>query len=318
MENNVENKVDNKLDNKKKNKRMNKMDNKFYNSVKKMQSDELLEKQVYDKLVKHIKNEKDIKTLKKIAKTEERHYQLWKEFTKVDVEPNGFVVNWYVFLGIILGYTFVLKVMENRNDRFVEKTTKTYRKQIRKNIKGFDTILRDETQHEKLLIDMIDEERLKYVGSIVLGLNDALVEFTGALAGWSLAMQSNNLITLTGLITGVSATLSMASSEYLSNKADGNGDAFKAAIYTGVAYLLTVIILILPYLLLPDNAYMLALLIMLILAVVIIAIFNYYIAVVRGVPFFKKFKEMSMISLTIAIISFIIGLLVKHFLKIEV
>jgi hypothetical protein len=28
-------------------------------------------------------------------------------------------------------------------------------------------------------MNLIDEERLRYVGSIVLGLNDALVEFTG-------------------------------------------------------------------------------------------------------------------------------------------
>lgn len=293
-------------------------DNKFYYSVKKMQSDELLEKYVYDKLSKHIDNENDVKILKKIAKSEERHYQIWKKFTKVDVEPSRFAVNWYVFLGIILGYTFILKLMENRLDRFVDKTTNTYRKEIRKNIKDFDVILKEEKQHEKLLLSMIDEERLQYIGSIVLGLNDALVEFTGALAGWSFAMQSNSLITLTGLITGVSATLSMASSEYLSNKEDGNEHPVKAALFTGIAYLITVFVLISPFMFLPEKAYIPALVIMIVLAIVIIAIFNYYVAVVKGVPFSQKFRQMSLVSLSVALISFIIGLLVKHFLHIEI
>jgi len=46
-----------------------------------------------------------------------------------------------------------------------------------------DAILKDEEEHEDKLLEMMDEESLKYSGSVVLGLNDALVELTGALAG---------------------------------------------------------------------------------------------------------------------------------------
>ena len=75
-------------------------------------------------------------------------------------------------------------------------------------------MLANEANHERELIAMIDEERLKYVGSVVLGLNDALVEFTGTLAGLTFAIQNSQIIAVAGLITGVAASLSMAASEY--------------------------------------------------------------------------------------------------------
>ena len=50
---------------------------------------------------------------------------------------------------------------------------------------------------------MIDEEKLKYIGAVVLGMNDALVELTGTLAGLTLALQNEKLVGVAGLITGV-------------------------------------------------------------------------------------------------------------------
>ena len=74
----------------------------------------------------------------------------------------------------------------------------------------------EEEVHEQKLIGLISEERLEYMGSVVLGLNDALVEFTGALAGFTLALSDSRLIALTGSITGIAAALSMASSRNIS------------------------------------------------------------------------------------------------------
>ena len=42
--------------------------------------------------------------------------------------------------------------------------------------------------NESALLQLLDEEKLRYTGSIVLGLNDVLVELTGALAGLTLAL----------------------------------------------------------------------------------------------------------------------------------
>ena len=101
---------------------------------------------------------------------------------------------------------------------------------LKENIPNLSKILKDEEEHEEELIKMIDEEKLQYVGSMVLGLNDALVEFTGSLAGWTFAMQNNKLILLAGIITGISATLSMASSEYLSAKNEGEENPLKSCV----------------------------------------------------------------------------------------
>jgi VIT1/CCC1 family predicted Fe2+/Mn2+ transporter len=101
---------------------------------------------------------------------------------------------------------------------------------------------------------MIDEEKLEYMGSVVLGLNDALVELTGALAASPSAFQNTRLIAVTALITGISASFSMSASEYLSTRQESGQTqkALKAAFYTGIAYIFTVIALVVPYLLIGN------------------------------------------------------------------
>lgn len=128
-----------------------------------------------------------------------------------------------------------------------------------------------ENDHENQLLGMLDEESLLYAGSVVLGLNDALVELTGALAGLTFAFRDVKIIALSGLITGIAASLSMASSEYLSTRPKKPKHPVRAAITTGIAYIITVTLLILPYLLLNNEIISLA--IALTTSVLIIAIF---------------------------------------------
>ena len=88
------------------------------------------------------------------------------------------------------------------------------------------------------------------------------MELTGTIAGLSFALQNTRVVALSGIITGISATLSMAASNYLAERADGNPNAVKSSVYTGIAYLITVALLVLPYLLLPDNLWAVALVMM--------------------------------------------------------
>jgi VIT1/CCC1 family predicted Fe2+/Mn2+ transporter len=152
---------------------------------------------------------------------------------------------------------------------------------------------------------------------MVLGLNDALVELTGSLAGFAFALQNNKLIALSGLIVGISATFSMASSEFLAARSEGRTDALKSCSYTGIAYLITVILLIAPYLLLGSTQYILALICMLAVVVLIIAGFTYYTSVAQDQPFFSRFGEMAVISISVAVLSFIVGILAKRFLGVD-
>jgi VIT1/CCC1 family predicted Fe2+/Mn2+ transporter len=184
-------------------------------------------------------------------------------------------------------------------------------------VPGARQIAADEDQHEKELIGLIEEERLNYMGSVVLGLNDALVELTGALAGLTFALQNTRLIALAGLITGIAASFSMAASEYLSTKSEGKAErALTSAVYTGIAYILTVFLLILPYLLVQNH--FLCLGVTLLIALTIIFLFNFYISVARDYSFGKRFLEMAGLSLGVALLSFAIGFVIRHFLGIEV
>ncbi|PCG20510.1 VIT1/CCC1 transporter family protein [Brachyspira sp. G79] len=278
-----------------------------------MQQNEVTEHAVYLNLAKFVKKEDDKKVLIRIAKEEYAHAKILEKYTNKKLKPNKFKVLKFFVLSFIFGYTFVIKIMEGG-----EKDAEYIYSKIVEEVPDAKKIAFEEDEHEKNLIDILDEERLKYVGSMVLGLSDALVEISGTLAGLSFALQNNRLVALSGIITGISATLSMASSEYLSAKADGDKNAFKSSSYTGIMYLITVTLLILPYLIYPNNHYLYALITMLCIVVFIIFFFTYYISVAKSLPFKKRFLEMAGISLTVAGISFLVGLLVKQFLGIDI
>ena len=112
-----------------------------------------------------------------IAAEELAHYTLWKGYTHQDVTPYRSRIWYYCLMARLLGVTFTLKLMES-----VEKRAQHADPATLAAVPEYAGIIEHEEKHEKELIALIDEERLKYVGSIVLGLNDALVEFTGTLA----------------------------------------------------------------------------------------------------------------------------------------
>ncbi|MGQ9461005.1 MAG: VIT1/CCC1 transporter family protein, partial [Candidatus Bathyarchaeaceae archaeon] len=179
------------------------------------QRNEITEHFIYEKLSRSIKDSHNRDILKRISSDELKHYDFWKKYTGKDAKPDKLRVWKYFLISRIFGITFGIKLME----RGEEKAQETYEK-ISKFVPDAKSIVKDEDEHEKQLIDLIDEERLRYVGSMVLGLNDALVELTGALAGLTLALQNTRLIAMAGLITGIAASLSMSASEYLSTKSE--------------------------------------------------------------------------------------------------
>lgn len=280
--------------------------------IAKMQKNELTESIIYEAIAKFAKGEENKQTLFRLAAEEKAHYEVWKRHTGIEMKPDKFKVFKYKMLAKILGFTFAVKLMEN-GEETAQKEYDILAAEVEESVH----IKQQEEEHEAALLEMLDEERLRYVGSMVLGMNDALVELTGSLAGFTFAMQNTRLIALSGLIMGISATFSMASSEFLAAKSDGRHDAFKSCCYTGVAYLITVALLILPYLLFGNSQYMTALFSMIAIVILIIAGFTYYISVAQGERFKPKFLEMSLISVGVAVISFFVGIAAKHFLGVD-
>lgn len=281
--------------------------------IKKMQQSELTESVIYEEIAKFAKGDENKKVLMRLAKEEKAHYEIWKKYTGIEMKPEKLKVFWYKLMARILGFTFAVKLMENG-----EESSQDEYDLLAEEVPESVHIKQQEEEHEEALLEMLDEERLQYVGSMVLGLNDALVELTGSLAGFTFAMQNTRLVALSGLILGISATFSMASSEFLAARSEGRSDAFKSCTYTGIAYLLTVVLLIAPYLIFGNAQYILALVSMLVIVILIIAGFTYYTSVAQNQPFKSRFLEMSTISISVAVISFVVGILAKQFLGLDI
>lgn len=287
------------------------MDTRIKKLVLRAQKAEITEYYIYKTLSDECKDKNNAVVLQKIGDQEKAHAIFWQKVSNEEVKPDKWRLKATVWLARILGLSFVLKLMEKR-----EETGSNLYKNLSKEFPEADLFAAEEERHEQELLAMLDEERLRFVGSIVLGLNDALVELTGALAGFTLALNSNKIISLVGLVTGISAAMSMAASDYLSSKAENDPNAKKSAVYTGFAYLITVILLILPYLLLTDK--FIALAITLLTAILIIFLFNFYISVAKDLNFKARFFEMTAISLGVAAFSFFVGHLLKKVLGVDI
>jgi len=291
---------------------MNALDEKIRKSILQFQKNEITEHNIYKKLSTLEKNLHNADVLKSISGDELRHYTIWKKYTGQEVRPDSFKMFFYVFISKIFGITFGIKLMESGE----ENAQDAYEKVIQV-IPEAAKIREEESSHEKELINMIDEEKLQYIGSVVLGLNDALVELTGTLAGLTFALQNAKLTGMAGLITGIAASLSMAASEYLSTKSEGGEkNPIKASFYTGMAYVMAVSVLITPYLFLQN--YVLCLGLALAGGITLIFVFTFYFSVVKEISFKLRFVEMASISLGVAGLSFIIGLAVRRFLGVDI
>lgn len=279
--------------------------------VRRMQNNEATDQQIYTALAQLTASGNNRQVLERIARDEAGHCAVWQRYTQKEARVNRFRVRFYTLLGRIFGLVFVINLLESGEDDAVEN----YRA-LGRELPEALSIMEDETRHEAQLVDLIKEEKLNYISSMVLGLNDALVELTGALAGFTLALNDNRMVSMAGFITGVAATLSMAASEYLAKKADTTEKhPLKAAVYTGVAYMVTVAFLLFPYVVLADPLPALAA--CLGNAALIILGFTYFVSVVRKTSFLRGFTEMIAISFSVAGISFLIGWGARMFFGIE-
>ena len=284
----------------------------FSRTAAAFQVDEITEHHIYRSLAAVEKNAHNKEILERMAGEELGHYRVWKQYTGRDVGPDRVRAWAYSMLARVLGITFALKLMEKK-----EKGAVSLYRSLGGTVPEAAEVIAQEEHHEIEVLALLDEERLRYAGSIVLGLNDALVEFTGSLAGFTFALQDTRIIAAVGFITGIAASLSMASSEYLSQKSDRTReDPLRAAFYTGIAYIITVILLVSPFLLVPQP--FAALMVTLGAALAVIVFFTYYTSVAGDLPFLKRCAEMAVLSLGIAGISFLIGLAVRVAFQVSV
>ena len=286
------------------------IDEKTLKAIKRFQQEEINDHLLYAQIARNLEDEDDAEKIRKLAADELEHSRFWEKYTGKVAKPQKGLIWFFGLLSKIFGYTFVIKLLENRE----EKTIDAYRK-LEGVIPGVDRLIREEEEHEGELISLLDEPHLQYAGSIVLGLNDALVELSGTLAGLTLAFQNTRMIALSGLVTGIAAALSMAASEYLSTKTEeSTKEPVKAAVYTGIAYIVTVVLLILPYLVFSN--YFVALAVMMTTVFGVIAFFSFYMSVLRDEKFSRHFFSMAAISVGVALINFLFDSMIQNFIEI--
>jgi len=267
------------------------------------QRNEITEAQVYGFLSKLAKG-KNKEILNKIRNDELKHYQMWREISGQDVNINWLKVFYYSLLALIFGVTFTIKLMEKG-----EQSAELAYKGIASQYAQAEAIYKDEENHEETLYQLREEEKLSYLGSIVLGLNDALVEITGTLAGLSFALRVSQTVGIAGLITGVAASLSMAASEYLSQVADGKPNPVKAAIYTLIAYFVVVLGLVLPYFFIGNAVT--AFVVTLGVGLLVVVYYAGFASVIHEKSFGSTFLQMLLVVFGVSLISFGIGQLAR-------
>lgn len=219
----------------------------------------------------------------------------------------------YTMTRRIFGLAFTAKLLEGREHEAALRY-EAYLKTVKDpQVRAFlEERIAQERTHEQALIGKAERESVLFVGNIVLGVNDGLVELSGALTGFALVFQDSGIVALSGIITGIAAALSMTASAYLSAEQEAGKNARQAGLATGVSYLVVVALLVAPFLFFTHIALSLAVLFLLMVGIV--AALSFYTAVLSERRFVRQFRLMLLLSFGVAAITFGIGLLARRML----
>ena len=247
---------------------------------------------------------KDI--LLELAQTSKEQFGFWARKSGArgdDVRaPGRLEIFFYRVMRVCLGLTLAVKYIVGRKEERVT-TYKAYCVECTVDsdfhaIEAFSERLEAITGH-------IKEERVKFFSNVVLGFNDALIELTGALVGFSFALRDPKIISIAGLITGISASMSMAASAFLQARHENGRSPLKAALFTGVSYFVIALVLVLPFLMTESISD--ALTIMSVIIVVLVSAISFYSAVLLERRYLSQLGEMILLSVGVAGIAFLIG-----------
>ena len=275
--------------------------------LERAQKNEITEHFIYKRLSASEKNADSSRILDEIAGDELKHYGIWKSYTGRDLGPYRWKIWMYYLMSRLFGITFTIKLMESG-----EAQAQINYMEIARSIPDAEPIALDEDRHEEELIALLDEERLRYVGAIIRGLNEALIELSAALSGLTLALHESQLIALTGVVTG----LALGATEYLASKHEEHANPLKAAFYTSGANFITVALLIMPFFVFRD--YYIALAVMLSISALIILVFNYHVSVAKELNFGKSFTQMLVLFIGVSALTFLIGYIAREVFHISV
>ena len=258
------------------------------------------------------KNQDFKNTLARLAEMEYKHYEFWSKYCpEKKVGVSRLRVYFIVLVRWLLGVTFAVKFLERSETNVIKNYQNMAHRIPAEDRLPFEEMIADEKQHEQEFSDQFKEAHIKYISFIVLGLADALVEIAGIHAGSLGIYNSTELAGLAGIIAGAAASIAMASAAYAQAKAGFKGSAAMSAVYTGISYFVTAVILATPYFL--TKIMLNALFGSLAMAIVVIAFISFYGSVISGTRFSKDFVEVTSIMLGATVALYVIGIAIRHF-----
>ncbi|MEM0490296.1 MAG: ferritin family protein [Ignisphaera sp.] len=254
--------------------------------------------------------------LEKAAEDELHHYRFWTSVVgKCTTNFTRIKVLLYTIVLYLFGLTVTLKFIESRET----DASRIYRElsESRPDLKdSLSKIIGDEERHEAEFASSIDEGRVRYLGSITLGISDALIELTGIYTGSLGAFENTISAGLTGFLAGVAASISMGIASYSQAKHEAHKNPKLSALYTSIAYLIVVILLALPYFVIKSMIF--AFMAMVIIAIVVVAYMTFYTTVLHNRNYLREFIETTTMILGVSLLLYILGSILGKLIGIEI
>ena len=274
-------------------------------------SDEFSDFTLYGRLARTVRSDSPFaEVLRTLSNTERGHFDFWKKYVPEEQPKLGKLkLYWILFLRKFLGLTFATRYLDRHEANVVIQYGALRPLIPEADIPAFDAMVADEKEHEKAFAMKVESSAVRYISFVVLGLADALVEISGIHAGWLGLFEKTEIAGLAGVIAGGAASLAMASAAFAQAKQGFQGSARLSAVYTGVSYFVTAVMLATPYFLTSNM--LTALFSSLTLAVVILAVTTWYSIVIQQKFFLKDFVEILAILFATTLVVFALGYFVS-------
>ncbi|MDE1869015.1 MAG: VIT1/CCC1 transporter family protein [Candidatus Micrarchaeota archaeon] len=294
---------------------------------------EMLHKEVYARLAGREKNQTLRSLLLRLAKIEGDHVTIWgrlldTSLLKPDMFKISFMTAFISFVRSFLGLALTVKIIEYGETELKARLNKALSMPV--NRKQREVILKLEHGMDSVE-DPLQQQIIEYspvlrnIRDVIFGMNDGLVEVLAAVAGFGAALQQPTLVLLAGFIVAVSGTLSMAGGAYLSTEYEksikveegrGRSSAKLSAVYVGLFYIIGAAFPLLPFALGFGGYY--GIIGSIIITAIVLTIVSSLISVVSDTSIARRVARTLSISLGIAAVTIIIGVIARHVLHLVV
>jgi VIT1/CCC1 family predicted Fe2+/Mn2+ transporter len=272
--------------------------------IRKAQVNEVTEYHIYKHLSRVTKSAANKGVLNRIAEEELEHYRFWMNYND-EVEPRWWQVRFYTFIAGFLGLVFAMKLLE----RSESAAYKRYNKLARV-IPEVAKLAQDEFNHEKALVNMLSDLRLKSFGTWQTAMNLVFFSLAGMLVilwQFSESLQESGIIlVLTGLLVTLSDTIFTL---LLKNPGKIRGEQFLRALFRLISGLMISVLAALPFFFSYNGIAASA--ISLIVVVIISLSVNFYSSIISDHKLFQRLLRVIASFVVVVAVIWIAGWLLR-------